>query len=93
MKWEILCIKLCNTTYHTIRKFTTVLFSVLLYSHGLSDNPVHRVSDTACLTDASQYLEYVTKVLVPLQPDGATSGLLRIIRSLSPDQIFIEFSQ
>lgn len=40
----------------------TVLFSVLLYSHGLSHNLVHCISDIASITDPSQYLEYVTKV-------------------------------
>lgn len=40
----------------------TSLFSVLLYSYDLSANLVYCTSDTASVTDASQYLEYVTNI-------------------------------
>lgn len=50
-------VKLCNPVYHPIRKFTTVLFSVLLCSLDLSSNLVLCMRDTDCLTGASHYLE------------------------------------
>lgn len=50
-------VKLCNPLYHPIRKFATVLSSVLLCRSDLSSNLVRCVEDTDCLTGGSHYLE------------------------------------
>lgn len=51
--------KICNPLYLFIRKFTTVLSSVLLFTHSLNSNFVHCIRDTDSLGGASHCLEYI----------------------------------